>query len=436
MLSIDRAEKVLLILAISLSFSSTSAYSQRTLVISPPGLGGGGLFRFSADGRFIVFANGPALHRIRPDGSGHESFPVGYSLAGLGISGDGRLLTYTTPGLRIKVLDTITLAETEVSGPAGGYLPAISADGSTIAFVELNDSFLMAVDADGSNLREIGGGFHAEQGGPSLSQDGSLVVFVGDVREPLPGPPPGGTQFNTHLFTVGSDGSNLQQLTSDVAVSELRPRISADGQTILFQAQAYNFCPNCGRWAGDLFRVDAVGANLNQLTSGLAIGFFGEGPDTSALSADGSVAAFSASSPLKSNSPIFVVRTDGSGLRQIGFGGPDVTLDGRGSVVAYRGPGGDIRIWRAGDDPRGVGRALVRGRRPDPFLDHHRIGQLSQPLPRQYRRPLIRRLRLLSHRRPDRRDDERSGCPRARPGFFLSRGRREWRRKRHPRLRE
>jgi Tol biopolymer transport system component len=293
---------------------SGGSFAQRSIVVSGPDAGAS-LPRISPDGRTIAYRFG-GLWLVRPDGSDLHS-PGTYIDTSMQLSSDGRWIVHDKGeagvGSRIWISDMKTLAQIELSGPAGGYLPAISADGSTVAFVDFGALPLAAVDADGSNLRSIGGSVQPGPGGASLTADGSLVVFEGWDSD----------TSSREIYRAGSDGSDFRQFTSTPGRSELRPRFAADGSIILF----YEFN------SGDLFLMDGDGSNERPLTQGEEIGWQGAGSEHHALSGDGTMAAYS------SWGSIFVVRTDGTGLSQVGrsgFGGTgEVALDHRGDILVH-----------------------------------------------------------------------------------------------------
>lgn len=89
--------------------------------------------------------------------------------------------------------------------------------------------------------------------------------------------------------------------------------------------------------------INSDGTGMRQLTFDLPIGRCGVGCNPTALSDDGSTATLSTR-----GGGIYIVHTDGTGLRLIGYGGPDVDIDGSGSVVVHtKGPFGGVAEVRA-----------------------------------------------------------------------------------------
>ncbi len=304
---------------------ATPVLAQRTFVISPPGMEVW-VPRISADGRTVAFVNG-GIRLVRPDGSGFRTLSVPAWSSGLGISGNGRLVTYEGPGsltcCGIWVVDTRTLETVEVSAalPYECYMPDLSADASTVVFA--GGWMVYAVNPDGTNLRlvhdtTIAGGFN----GPSVSYDGSTVAFDGA---------PYGSGAESYVYRGPTDGTGVQPLTVDPERLDIRARISGDGSLVSFE-----------RYGGPFFLTDGSGAV--QLQGGLGIYFFGEGHDYSGISGDGNLAVFNG------DGSVFVVGTDGTGLRQIGRGG-EVDISGRGDIVVYRGSDGLMAAGVPGVSP-------------------------------------------------------------------------------------
>lgn len=313
-----RALLVTTALVVALGFGAGPAFAQRSIVLSPPGMYPD-FPRISADGQTIVFASGMGIvHLVRPDGSGLRSLGIPF-VDVMNLSADGRFLAIADLdgpyGNQVRIIDTWTLAHVDIDPgvpyPAGW--PAISADGSTVAFV-LADSVLYAADADGSNPRSIGGSLWTIDQ-PSITADGSHVVFMGEPPQP---------PWSTYVYRAVSDGSGTTQLTHDPERSVIHPKNSADGSRITFED-----------YSGPLLAMDGDGTNVIQLSPpGLVIPYAGEGRDFSSISGDGSFAAFQGSGG------IFVVRTDGTGLRQIEKAGAgangQVAIGHRADIVVHK----------------------------------------------------------------------------------------------------
>jgi Tol biopolymer transport system component len=143
------------------------------------------------------------------------------------------------------------------SGDAIEERPAVSPDGSMIAYAEFVDAPLGAdlglhlADADGSNARTltVGGkaGTNGGDTGPSFSPDGRWIAFERAIDFDA---------GKAGLFIINTDGTGLRRLADD-ALGAGYPRWSPDGKRILFteHLDATTFAP------GPLWVVDVgVGA--------------------------------------------------------------------------------------------------------------------------------------------------------------------------------
>lgn len=160
---------------------------------------------------------------------------------------------------------------------------------------------LYAVDPDGTNFRQI-----RLADGVSVSHDidvspnGRLIATsIGGVES---GP--------SHIFVLESDGSTLRQITegppgSDMGhpfPQELHPAWSPDGRQIVFASTRWDTKTRLGNYA--LFVVRSDGSGLRQLTDGSASVW------APAWSPDGSLIAYGANL-----GAIWVIGADGSNAR-------------------------------------------------------------------------------------------------------------------------
>ena len=202
-------------------------------------------------------------------------------------------------------------------GPRGDdrALPAWAPNGKAIAFsrgwgpvqddwIKFNELFVM--NASGTGLRQITR-FNASKpfstfvGGSSWSPDGKQLVFE-------MGTSPRGEPANSRaLFVVNADGSDLRQLTPWSLNAGDKPDWSPDGERILFKAPAK-------RQHGNLYTINPDGSGLKQLTRYPASMPLFSG----SFSPDGTRITFSRGPGYPG---IFVMRADGTGVRQITRGG-------------------------------------------------------------------------------------------------------------------
>jgi TolB protein len=190
------------------------------------------------------------------------------------------------------------------------FAPAWSPNGTAIAFsrawgpvqhdwIKFNELFVM--NASGSGLRRLtrlntSKPFSTFVGGSSWSPDGEQLVFEAGTSSR-------GEPANGHaLFVVDADGSGLRRLTPWSLDAGERPDWSPDGESILFKAPA-------GGQHGNLYAINPDGSGLKQRTHYPAPKAVFSG----SFSPDGKWITFSRFS----GPGIFVMRADGTGVRQI-----------------------------------------------------------------------------------------------------------------------
>ena len=181
--------------------------------------------------------------------------------------------------------------------------PAVSPDGSRVAFVSDRSGrrSLWLMNADGTGATQLTDGFYlAPDDEPTWSPDGTQLAFAST------------RPFNDgwHIWAVGTDGTNLRQLSAGFGVS---PAWSPDGVQIAYDG------------GGAVWLMNADGSGAHQLTPGAT-------PESApAWSPDGTQLVFGryrADWQTSNVHNLWVVRADGSGERQLTVTG---TYDGKAS---------------------------------------------------------------------------------------------------------
>lgn len=106
--------------------------------------------------------------------------------------------------------------------PGSQYLkPAASRDGSKIAF-EVIGGNMFVMNADGSNLVDLGTGFS-----PSFSGDGAKIIYMISEDD--------GHQFTaSDIYSINIDGSNKQNLTNTPELLEMHPDSSPTESKVVY----------------------------------------------------------------------------------------------------------------------------------------------------------------------------------------------------------
>jgi Tol biopolymer transport system component len=175
--------------------------------------------------------------------------------------------------------------------------PAWSPDGRKIAFEGVRDGTtgVYVVNADGGGQRRLARSGHA----PAWSPDGRTVAFFSGPK----------------IYLMNADGSEHRPLTRPLTAGHTRSLAwSPDGRKLAFLNDE-----DCRQFCFNLYVVGSDASGLRNVTSKLAAGgHFGDpGPASDpAWSPDGRKLAF-----VRLNAslgePIYVVKADGSGLRNL-----------------------------------------------------------------------------------------------------------------------
>jgi len=178
--------------------------------------------------------------------------------------------------------------------------------------------------ADGTGYQQLSS-LEANSYYPVFSPQGGSVVYSSNQN---------GGVFDLYFFTF--EGSQLTQLTTNIG-NVISPTFSPDGKTILFANRT-------GDGPTSLWTVDTTGQNSNLLYSGastiVAVDW----------SPKGDQIAFAMSVDQPNSYEIFLMNTDGSNVRQLTRGLPNIggsvdwSPDGR-FLLIYAGPSGDRNIF-------------------------------------------------------------------------------------------
>jgi hypothetical protein len=126
---------------------------------------------------------------------------------------------------------------------------------------EINDykfdggSALKSLNLSTGQVREI---FTCKEGvvrDPELSYDGTRIIF--SYRKQ--------TDDDYHIYTIDTDGSNLQQLTFAKGVSDIDPLFLPDGDILFSSTREPKYCMCNRHIMANLYRMTADGANIVQL---------------------------------------------------------------------------------------------------------------------------------------------------------------------------
>jgi len=90
---------------------------------------------------------------------------------------------------------------------------------------------------------------------PDVSFDGSRILF--SMRRDI--------KDDYHIYEIGADGAGLRQLTFGAGVSDIDPLYLPDGRIAFTSTREPKYCMCNRHIMGNLFRMDADGANIHQI---------------------------------------------------------------------------------------------------------------------------------------------------------------------------
>lgn len=209
----------------------------------------------------------------------------------------------------------------------------LNAAGTKVVFSNRTAQFYYdyySMNIDGSGLVQLtsgGIGFFDAR----LSPDGQQALFVQEV----------GTNGGKDIFKINIDGSGLTRLTFD-EVYKNDPRFSPNGSQIVFY-RYYEFAP--GNTSSEIYTMNSDGSNIQRLT-----GSFDQSDLGAVFSPDGSKIMFS-SSISEDEYAIDIMNSNGSGRYRLTTGFGKFTRDGLAVLFSY---GAVSDIYRINLDGTGL----------------------------------------------------------------------------------
>ena len=230
------------------------------------------------------------------------------------------VLSYSVPGAH-AILSSAQLTFNTVSDTS----PVISADGSKVAFSSnLGGNYeIFVINSNGTGLRLLTSN-PSNDTSPSITANGAKIAY-----ESVSG-------NDADVFVVNSDGTGSPlRLNPQNNVDDAEPTISGDGSWVAYDSNdnpSHTLCPTCNNPEADpeIFLVRTDGTGLRQLT-------FNSRDDLSpSISNNGGKIVFQ--EIIAGTFEIFSINSDGTGLTQVTNNTSDDTspsISADGSKVAY-----------------------------------------------------------------------------------------------------
>ncbi|RMG42578.1 MAG: hypothetical protein D6718_13730 [Acidobacteria bacterium] len=291
---------------------------------------------------FVIGRDGTNLRQLTHFSDG--------SFGSISISDDGTRLAFSHDGDpfgsnpdRGREVFTVLADGTnllQITTTSAGYAsdaPALSGDGTRIAFQSdgdltggnpLHQTEIFVVDWGGANLRQlthtqslVGVTGEPQSASPAITDDGGTIYFHSNHNTFFVNP-----DGNFEIFRIGADGSGLTALTDSLlSLGNVAPTVSGSGNRVAYFA--------LGSSSG-LETMDGSGGGVARLVTFRLV--FNEQPD---LSPDGAVVVFVRRTGLFGPAELYRAAPDGSGVAPVtAFGGGTVagpSIAGDDTTVAF-----------------------------------------------------------------------------------------------------